>query len=154
MNISLPNLNLPSFNFRVENDSIFDSIRKKWVALTPEEWVRQNFLTYLLLEKGYPKSLIKVEQSIKAFDQARRCDAVIYTNEIKPLAILECKKPDVKINEKTFQQIALYNTALNAPYLIITNGLDHYCCKIELTTSKTEFLDHIPGYKELSQTKL
>ncbi len=151
MNISLPKLNLPSFDFKIESDQIFDSIRKKWVALTPEEWVRQNFLAYLLHDKKYPKSLIKIEQSIKAFEQSRRCDAVIYTNEIKPLAILECKKTDVPVNEKTFQQIALYNTAIKAPYLIITNGLDHYCCKINLTTGTFRFIDHIPDYKELKQ---
>ncbi len=145
----LAKLNLPYFEFRINKDSIFDPIRKKWVALTPEEWVRQNFLAYLCQNKKYPKSLIKIEQVIKAFEQTRRCDAVIYTNEIKPLAVLECKKPDVKINEKTFKQIALYNSAIKAPYLIITNGLDHYCCKIGFEINKTTFLDHIPEYSEL-----
>jgi type I site-specific restriction endonuclease len=149
MKISLPKLNLPTFEFRIDTNSIFDPMRKKWVALTPEEWVRQNFLAYLVQKKNYPKSLLKIEQTIKAFEKTRRCDAVIYTNEIKPLAILECKKTDVKINKKTFEQIALYNTALNAPYLIITNGLDHYCCKIEAQTNTFFFLDHIPDYEEL-----
>ncbi len=149
MNSSFSKLNLPSFDFRINDNSIFDPIRKKWVALTPEEWVRQNFLSWLVQNKNYPKSLIKVEQTIKAFEKTRRCDAVIHTNEIKPLAILECKKPGFKINEKTFQQIALYNSALKAPYLIITNGLDHYCCKIEFETNKITFLDHIPGYEEM-----
>jgi len=149
MDTSLQKLNLPSSDFRIENDLIFDPVRKKWVALTPEEWVRQNFIAYLINDKKYPRSLIKVEQVIQAFKKTRRCDAVIHTNEIKPLAILECKKTDVKINEKTFKQIALYNSALKAPYLIITNGLDHYCCKIEFETNKFTFLDHIPGYEEM-----
>ncbi|KAA3611184.1 MAG: type I restriction enzyme HsdR N-terminal domain-containing protein [Calditrichaeota bacterium] len=145
----LSKLNLPNFSFRIENESIFDPIRKKWVALTPEEWVRQNFLAYLVQDKKYPKSLIKVEQTIKAFEKTRRCDAVIHTSEITPLAILECKKPNIKITEKTFKQIALYNSALNAPYLIITNGMDHYCCKIEFDPTKIIFLDHIPDYEEM-----
>ena len=106
MNPSLTKLNLPHYVQKIDNNLIFDTVRKKWVALTPEEWVRQNFLAFLIQDKKYPRSLIKVEQVIKAFEKKRRCDAVIHTNEIKPLAILECKKTNVKINQKTFKQFA------------------------------------------------
>lgn len=149
MNNSLPKLNLPHYEFRIKADQIFDTIRKKWVALTPEEWVRQNFITYLMQEKNYPKSLIRIEETIKAFKKTKRCDAVIYTHEIKPLLIVECKKMDVKINKKTFEQIAIYNSSLMAKYLIITNGLDHFCIKFNFEDNSHKFLSEIPMYKEL-----
>ncbi len=145
----LPLLNLPSFRLRIDSGKIFDPIRKKWVALTPEEWVRQNFINYLLTDKKYPRSLIKIENTIQAFGASRRCDAVVYSNEIKPRLIIECKAPQINISEKTFQQIALYNSVLKTPYLIVTNGLDHYCLKINLKTGKYQFLKEIPDYNAL-----
>ena len=149
--IRFPELNLPAFNFEIDNGKIFDSIRKKWVSLTPEEWVRQNFLSYLIYYKKYSKSLIHSEETIQSFNKTKRCDAVIYSNEIDPLLILECKAPHVKINDKTFKQIAVYNAAVKAPYLIITNGLDHYCCKINFNDNSFSFLDEIPDYQLLRE---
>ena len=146
----LPELQLPHYKFRIESNKIFDAIRKKWVVLTPEEWVRQNFLSYLILEKKYPKSLIRTEETIKSFDKTKRCDAVIYSNEIKPLIIVECKAPHVQVNEKTFSQIAIYNAYIKAPLLILTNGLDHYCCKINFKDNSFTFLDEIPEYQNLN----
>lgn len=151
MKNNTPALNLPAANLRTEPDRIFDPLRKKWVALTPEEWVRQNFLAYLVACKKYPKSLIKVEESIKAFDKTRRCDAVIYSNQIKALAILECKAPGIKITDKTFRQIAVYNSKVGAPFLFVTNGIDHFCCQINLSTNQYTFRDHIPDYAELAE---
>jgi len=146
-----PKLNLPFFEFKVNDNEIFDSLRKKWVALTPEEWVRQNFIAYLINQKKYPKSLVKIEATIKAFNKSRRCDAIVYSNEIKPLAILEFKRSDLKIDNATFKQVAIYNSAVDAPFLIISNGLDHYCCVINLPQTDFTFLDYVPEYNELLQ---
>lgn len=147
---SIPRLNLPVYKLQIDSDRIFDSIRKKWVALSPEEWVRQNFTSYLIHEKKYPKSLMRIEETIKSFDKTKRCDVVVYSNEIVPLAIIECKAPDIKITEKTFNQIAIYNSAVKAPYLIVTNGLDHYCCKINFKDNSYSFIDEIPDYQKLT----
>jgi len=149
MSIQFPRLNLPHYDLRIKSDQIFDGVRKKWVANTPEEWVRQNFIEYLLNDKKYPKSLIKIEKTISAFKKTKRCDAVVYSNEIEPLLILECKNPDIKVNEKTFKQIAIYNSTIKAPYLIVTNGLDHFCCKFNFEDNSHIFLDSIPTYQEL-----
>jgi len=147
----LPELNLPAYNFKIENERIFDPVRKKWIALTPEEWVRQNFLCYLVFDKKYPKSLIRTEETIQSFNKTKRCDAVVYSNEIEPLMIIECKAPGIALSEKTFNQIAIYNAALKAPFLIVTNGLDHYCCKINFLDNSLSFLDEIPEYQELNK---
>ena len=146
-----PPLNLPGQQFEINEDFIFDRIRKKWVKLTPEEWVRQNFLAYLINIKKYPRSLIKIEETIKAFNKIKRCDAVIYNHEIEPLAILECKAPGISLSNTVFRQIAIYNSAIKAPYLFVSNGMDHYCCKISFNDNKYSFLDQIPFYDELSR---
>jgi hypothetical protein len=143
-------LNLPSYDFKIDSNTIFDPIRKKWVALTPEEWVRQNFLSYLMFEKKYPKSLIHTEETIQSFNKTKRCDAVIYSREIKPLLIVECKAPNIQINNKTFRQIAVYNASVKAPFLIVTNGLEHYCCQINFKNNSFSFLDEIPDYSKLA----
>lgn len=145
----LSRLNLPVYELKIESDKIFDSVRKKWVSLTPEEWVRQNFISYLMFDKKCPGSLLRIEETIQAFNKTKRCDIVVYSNEIKPLLIVECKAPDIKINEKTFNQIAIYNAAVRAPFLIVTNGLDHYCCKINFIEKTYSFLNEIPDYKLL-----
>ena len=146
-------LNLPTYEFKIKSDTIFDAVRKKWVALTPEEWVRQNFICYLIFEKKYPRSLIRSEETIQSFNKIKRCDAVIYSSDIEPLLILECKAPHVKISDKTFSQIAIYNAALKAPFLIVTNGLEHYCCKINFNDNSFSFLAEIPEYSQLRETK-
>lgn len=149
MNITLPRLNLPQHEFRINGDQIFDVIRKKWVTITPEEWVRQNFISYLMHEKGYPKSLIRIEETIKAFEKTKRCDVVIYSSEIVPLVIIECKKTETKISKKTFEQVAIYNSSLMAKYLIVTNGLDHFCIKFNFEENSHNFLNEIPIYTNL-----
>ena len=149
MDYSLPKLNLPTYTFRTKTDHIFDRLRKKWVTLTPEEWVRQNFITYLVNEKKYPKSLIRIEERIEVFNKIKRCDAVIYTNEIKPLVIIEFKNMHTKIGTNTFEQIALYNSSILANYLMITNGLDHFCIKFNFNDNTHTFLEEIPPYEKL-----
>ena len=145
-----PVLNLPAAELKVDENMIFDPVRKKWVTLTPEEWVRQNFIAYLIDSRKYPKSLIKIEASINAFNKARRCDAIIYTREVSPLVIIEFKAPDIEINEKTFKQIAFYNSSLNVPFLILSNGLDHYFCEVNPVNKTCKFWDHIPLYQEIN----
>lgn len=143
-------LNLPKYEFKLREGNtihIFDSIRKKYVVLTPEEWVRQNFLTYLVSEKNYPKTLIKIEHIIKVNKTQKRCDAVVYNSAKQPRMIIEFKKPGIKIDQTVFDQIARYNIALSVKYLMISNGLQHYCCCVESENQSCRFLDQIPDYK-------
>ena len=146
-------LNLPTYLFRIKekNDKkiIFDGFRRKWVALTPEEWVRQNFMRYLTEEKHYPVALVSVERSLRLNQQNFRADAVIFTKTGEPLMIIECKAPEVKISQQVFDQIIPYNIELRVKYLIVTNGLNHYCCIIDKEKLIYEFLPEIPDYKVL-----
>ena len=146
-------LNLPEYSFRIRDlnskRQIFDEVRKRFVALTPEEWVRQNFLKYLLAEKKYPQSLISVEGGLKLFKRKKRTDIVVYNNLGKPLLIVECKAPDVVIDQNVFDQIVRYNMALQVKYLILTNGLNHYSCSIDYSRKTYNFLKEIPDYPEL-----
>ncbi len=124
-------LNLPtySFNIKSEKDSheIFDPCRSKWVVLTPEEWVRQNIIKYLTEELGYPIGLIATEMSIKLSSRIRRCDIVVHSRDGQPVLIVECKAPEVSLNQNSFDQVNRYNWALGVPFLIISNGLVHFC---------------------------
>lgn len=144
------NLNLPQYNFRIretaQKKEIFDRIRKKWVALTPEEWVRQNFLMYLISEKNYPESLMAVEAGFKLYKRKKRSDIVVYNNQGEPVLIVECKAPEVKINQDVFDQVARYNMALKVNYLIVTNGLEHYCCYLVYEKNSYHFFKKIPEY--------
>jgi len=146
-------LNLPSYNFNIKLEGqrklIFDSIRKKYVVLTPEEWVRQNFISYLVEMKNYPKGLIAVEKKVDVNRMPQRSDIVLYNNKAIPVMIVECKAPDVKISQKTFNQIARYNMNLQVPYLVVTNGLSHYCCQIDYERNSFKFIPDIPDYKSL-----
>ena len=145
-------LNLPHYEFTIKQGNpakIFDFIRKKYVALTPEEWVRQNFLKYLVTDKKYPQSLILIEQTLQVHQMKKRCDAVIYDNSAQPLMIIEFKKPDVPINQKVFDQVARYNIPLKVKYLIVSNGLQHYCSSIDFGNNCYHFLDDIPPYTSL-----
>jgi len=146
-------LNLPEYTFRIrEQDSkkqIFDDFRKKFVTLTPEEWVRQNFLRYLVTEKKYPRSLISVESGLKLYQRRKRTDIVVYDNLGKPLMIVECKAPEVLINQNVFDQIVRYNMALQVNFLILTNGLNHYSCTIDYLNQSYQFLKEIPPYSSL-----
>ena len=146
-------LNLPTYSFNIklieQRKYIFDFIRNKSVILTPEEWVRQNFLKYLVEEKKYPASLIAVEKEFKLNKLSKRSDAVIYNREGDPILIVECKATSVKIDQKVFDQIARYNMKLNVGYLVVTNGLEHYCCSIDYKNQKYFFLKEIPEFSKL-----
>ena len=143
-------LNFPKFSFRFKNSenkvSIFDPIRKKFVILQPEEWVRQNCLQVLLQEKKYPKSLINVEKELRVNDLKKRYDIVVYNPDGSIHLIVECKAPSIPITQSTFDQIAQYNLTLNATYLMVTNGLNHYYCQMDFKSECYTFLKYIPDY--------
>lgn len=146
-------LNLPQYEINIrEKDGkpvIFDFLRKKYVALTPEEWVRQHFVHYLVTQKGYPKGLLGNEVELRVGDKKLRCDTLLYNKEAHPQMIIEYKAPTIKIQQKTFDQISVYNLLLKVDYLIISNGLQHYCCKMDYDNQKYLFLEDIPDYKSL-----
>ncbi len=129
-----------------EKTHIFDEVRKKYLLLNPEEWVRQNFIHYLNKEKRYPLGLMGVEQMVKYNSLKTRADIVIYNLEGKPNVIVECKAPEVKINQDTFNQIAKYNSQLKVKYLIVTNGMKHFCCQMDYENNKITFLEDVPTY--------
>lgn len=145
-------LNLPPYNPKVKKTDklyIWDQIRSKYVALTPEEWVRQHFINFLITEKHYPASLIANEIQISLNTQRKRCDSVVYDKTLTPLVIVEYKAPDVKITQDVFDQIARYNIVLKVKYLIISNGIEHYCCRMNYDNLSFEYLEDIPCYSEL-----
>jgi hypothetical protein len=143
-------LNFPTFTFRFKNSenkvAIFDEIRKKFIILTPEEWVRQHVTQYLLQEKKYPKSYINVEKLIKINDLTKRYDLVVFQPNGDLFLLVECKAPEVKISQQTFDQIARYNLTLKAKYLMVTNGLNHYFCEMDFVNEKYIFLEKLPDY--------
>ena len=146
-------LNFPKYNFRFKNNEnktlIFDIIRKKFVILTPEEWVRQHTLHFLITEKKYPVSYINVEKQLLLNDTVKRYDIVIFKNDGDVEIIIECKAPSISINQVTFDQIARYNLALNSNLLIVTNGLTHYFCKMDIKNKRYLFLRDLPKYNQL-----
>ncbi len=146
-------LNLPSYEFRTTQNEgrtmIFDSYRRRWVKLNPEEWVRQHFVRYLVEEKQYPAALMAIEHSLQINRQVFRADAVVFSTSGKPLLIVECKAPEVKISQKVFDQIVRYNFQFQVDFLIVTNGKSHFCCKIDKTNLTYEFLTEIPEYDVL-----
>lgn len=146
-------LNLPEFNFRINKENhkllIFDNQRKRYVALTPEEWVRQNFVRFLVETRGYPAAYLAIEKQLNYNGMKKRCDAILYNNEAKPVLIIEFKAPNVKISQETFDQVAVYNAKLNVDYFMISNGLEHYCCKVNTQNARYDFFPLIPDYKTL-----
>lgn len=128
---------------------ILDTIRRKYVRLTPEEWVRQNFVRYLISEGRYPPGLIGIEVMSKYNDLKKRVDILVHDRAGKPVLIVECKAPGVEINDKVFDQIVTYNMGFKVPYIIVTNGLDHYACRIDHENKKYDFLLVIPLYQDL-----
>ena len=146
-------LNLPAYQFRIQmvdgKQQIFDQWRKKFVALTPEEWVRQNFIRYLVEEKQFPGSLIAVEAGLKVVKRSKRTDVVIYNKLGKPHVIIECKAPEIDITQEVFDQIIRYNMTLQAKYLIVTNGLQHICCQLNYDDFSVQYLKEIPDYKTI-----
>lgn len=149
----MENLSLPTYDFRYterENKKyIFDIIRKKYVLLTPEEWVRQNFIRYLLEEKGYIQSLVRVEMFFKLNRLSKRADIALFNRKGQPKVLVECKSHKVTISQVVFEQVARYNLSFKVDFLIVTNGLQHYCCKMDYEKKSYTFLKEIPGFEEM-----
>nr|WP_314834508.1 type I restriction enzyme HsdR N-terminal domain-containing protein [uncultured Flavobacterium sp.] len=143
-------LNFPFYTFRFKNSenkvSIFDEIRKKFIILTPEEWVRQHVVQFLLEEKKYPKSLINVEKVLKINGLRKRYDVVVFNSDGSIFILIECKAPEIKISQATFDQIARYNMTMNSEFLMVTNGLNHYFCQMDFENEKYTFLENLPNY--------
>ena len=143
-------LNLPAYDVRIsERDgrqTIFDFLRNRYVALTPEEWVRQHFTHFLVEHKGYPKGLLANEIELRVGSKRLRCDTVLYDQSLRPRMIIEYKAPHIKIQQKTFDQIVVYNLLLHADYLVVSNGLQHYCCQMDYENRSYRFLTEIPDY--------
>ena len=146
-------LNLPQYEIKIGEKggkrTIFDFLRRKYVALTPEEWVRQHFVHYLVEHKGYPKGLLGNEVELHIGDKSLRCDSILYNKVAEPQMIIEYKAPTIQLQQKTFDQISAYNLLLKVDYLIISNGLQHFCCKMDYEHQKYLFLSDIPDYKNL-----
>ena len=144
-------LNFPSYNFRLKNRenkvTVFDELRKKFVVLTPEEWVRQHVVHFLLKEKKFSKSLLNVEKQLKVHGLLKRYDIIAYNPDGSIHLVVECKAASVPIGQETFDQIARYNLALNSTFLMVTNGLQHYFCKMNYTEEKYEFLPDLPEWQ-------
>jgi len=147
-------LNLPSYPFRLKKENeqfqIFDEIRKKYVALTPEEWVRQHFIMFLVQEKQVPASLMILEKNIIMNTMSRRPDILVHNKQGEPVMIVECKAPEIEISQDAFDQIARYNSVIAAPYLTVTNGMRHYCCLMNERENTYRFLEDIPSYDEMT----
>ena len=146
-------LNLPPFEIKLRGTKaqpqIFDILRKKYIALTPEEWVRQHFVHFLVEHKGYPAALMANEIQLKVGEKTLRADSVLYSRELKPRMIIEYKAPHIPITQKVFDQISIYNMLLHVDYLVVRNGLQHYICKMDYNDKKYLFLEDIPDYEEL-----
>ena len=141
-------LNLPTFEVKIKNEGakkmIFDIIRRKYVALTPEEWVRQHFVHYLIEQLGYPQELLANEVEVTLNGTSKRCDTVLYNRDLTARMIVEYKAVDIPITQKVFDQIMRYNMVLRVDYLVVSNGIDHYCCQIDYATNTYVFLSEIP----------
>ena len=148
-------LNLPFTNLKTRTNKkgtveVLDNIRKKYVSLTPEENVRQQFINYLTSVKKFPASLISIEKGLIINNLQKRFDAIAYNNTGKPIVLMEFKAPGVKLSQAVFEQISVYNINLKVKYLIVSNGLSHYCCKIDYDKPEITFLDDIPSYDEIN----
>jgi len=146
-------LNLPSYDVKMSQKDgkniIFDELRRKYVNLSPEEWVRQHFIHFLILYKNYPKNLMANEVALKLNNMSRRCDTVLYNKDLKPVMIIEYKAPTVELTQKIFTQISTYNLILKVDYLIVSNGLKHFICKMDYDNQSYTFLPDIPDYKNM-----
>jgi len=155
MQPQLPKLCFPSSSFKLKEEGdkmyIFDLSRRKYVLLTPEEWVRQNCLHFLCKHKNFPMSMLSVEKSFKLNNLVLRYDIVAYSKKAKPVLLVECKAPEVKITQQTFDQIAIYNLELKVPYLLVTNGIELFCCSVDFDNSRFVFLSEMPDYLEISK---
>ena len=147
------NLNLPPYDFKSRayngQHQIYDAIRRKYVILTPEEWVRQHFVNYLTAHKGYPVGLINIEFPVTVNGMLQRADIVAYGRTGNPLLIVECKASTVKLDATTFSQAARYNLTLKANYLVVTNGIKHYCSMVDLQSKQFEAIPEVPDFKQI-----
>ncbi|MFP4092159.1 MAG: type I restriction enzyme HsdR N-terminal domain-containing protein [Cyclobacteriaceae bacterium] len=150
-------LNLPPFAHKVQKADgkarIFDIIRRKYVALTPEEWVRQHLIHYMVEYLDYPRSLISVESGLKYHKLAKRTDVVVFDRTMQPLLLAECKSFRVKLDDQVFHQSAIYNQSLKAPYIMITNGLEHHCCRMDYLQNSYVFIDELLPFEQLCSKK-
>ena len=148
--MNLPQLNLPIAALKTKlvegTTQVFDQVRKKYLVLTPEEWVRQHFIHYLNQEKNYPLGLMGMEKMVKYNGMQTRADIVLYTTDGKPNMIVECKAPNVKITQDAFNQIAKYNFKLQVPFLVVTNGIQHFCCQMNYENNSIKFVEEIPKF--------
>lgn len=146
-------LNLPAFDAKIAlvdgKNVIWDIIRQKYVALTPEEWVRQHFVHYLIEHKGYPRTLMANEVQLNLNGTKKRCDTVLYQRDLSTKMILEYKAPHIEITQAVFNQITRYNIVLKVDYLVVSNGRQHYCCHMDYAHNTYSFLPEIPTYTEL-----
>ena len=146
-------LNLPQYEIKIgEKDgkrTIFDFLRRKYVALTPEEWVRQHFVHYLIEHKGYPKGLLSNEVELHIGGKSLRCDSILYNKVAAPQMIIEYKAPTVSLTQRVFHQISAYNLLLRVDYLVVSNGLQHVCCQMDYANQTYHFLQEIPDYSFL-----
>ena len=146
-------LNLPKADLRLcttgGRTMVLDPLRRKYVALTPEEWVRQHFIHFLITHKGYPAGLIANEMAITVGTTRKRCDSVVFGRQAKPLMIVEYKAPHIEITQRVFEQIAAYNMKLHVDYLVVSNGIRHFCCKMNYEDNTLSFLPDLPDYDEL-----
>ncbi len=146
-------LNLPSYQIKISGTqlkpTIFDILRRKYVALTPEEWVRQHFVHYLIEHKNYPTSLLANEVKLQVGDKTLRADSVLYDTNLRPRMIVEYKAPTIKLTQKVFDQISIYNMLLKVDYLIVSNGMESYCCKMDYESRGYTFLKEVPDYKNI-----
>ena len=153
--ICMMKLNLPPFELKVKKqnnkDYIFDRLRKQFTRLTPEEYVRQHFINYLIEHKNYSEALMANEVMIEVGNLKKRCDTVLYDRFMNPMLVVEYKSPAVKITQETFDQIVMYNTTLQVPWLIVSNGLQHFCCKIDYESGGYRFEVEIPNYSDLKK---
>ena len=146
----MSSLNLPSFDWDIReskgSSTIFDPLRKKHIILTPEEWVRQHFTQYLIQHLKYPKSLIQLERGHAYNTLAKRTDILVYGRSGSPFMLIECKASHIKIDEKVFHQASVYNKTIRAKYLVVTNGVQHFCCLIDQASSSFTFMDELPEF--------
>jgi hypothetical protein len=152
MDLLVP-LQLPPYPFQITDQNgqltLFDVIRKKTIVITPEEWVRQHFVQYLINHKQYPKALIKLEGGHRLHGMAKRSDIVVYNSSGQKILLVECKAPSVPIDQKTFDQVARYNMVHKVSLMAVTNGLQHYYCRIDFENKEYKFIADLPGYLNL-----
>ena len=151
-------LNLPAYDVKLrgtrEKPEILDFLRKRYVALTPEEWVRQHVTHWLVEHKGYPQGLLGNEIALKCGEKTLRCDSILYHKEMQPVMIIEYKAPTVSVTQRVFNQISAYNLLLHVDYLVVSNGVQHYCCKMDYDSQSFHFEEEIPGYEPFPNPSL